>query len=165
MSPARFYRWLALVSAALWFGALALPALVTPIEGEWGDAMALQNVYGWELLLLGWAAPLQVAQKSFAWFANPLWLWCVWWMWNGRAPNPWVTVVGPFIALTGLAPIHIEFGDDHGVNGRSHPGVGAYVWVAAFAPVVVARMAGWYWWLRSQPQAGGPDVGRPRQGN
>ena len=158
-------RLMALASAALWIGALALPGLVTPIEGDWGHAMALQDVYGWELLLLGWAGPLQYAEQNYAWFANPLWLWCVWSMWGGRAPNPGVAIVGAFLALTGLTPTHIEFGDDHGVNGQSHPGVGAYVWIAAFAPIVAARLAGWYWWLRSQPQPGVPGVERARQGD
>ncbi|MEQ1772019.1 MAG: hypothetical protein ABL879_19550, partial [Devosia sp.] len=46
--------------------------------------------------------------------------------------------LGTLLALTGLQPTHIEFGDDHGVNGRSYPLIGAYVWVASFIPVLIA---------------------------
>jgi hypothetical protein len=135
MNPniARHCRVAAAISIALWSVSLFLPAYVTALGG---DPKHSYFHHGYDMLLLGWYGPLEWDRK-FAWYANPFFLWSVWRMSAGRAPNAVGAFIGIALALTALHPFHIEFGDDHGVNGESLPRSGAYVWAAAFVPAVL----------------------------
>lgn len=130
------------LSLLLGVWAAASPAFVTPIETAYSpDLTADQTIVsgGLEMLFLGWI------ELPAAWLANICLAVC---LWRLSRPRP-MTLRGAFIclvmigaglalALSGLKPTH--FGglmDDHGVNGLSHPLVGARVWVLAFIPPLI----------------------------
>ena len=94
------------------------------------------------MLLLGRGT---VFEPIFARFANPVLLW-----WTCRlapgGPNSlseamlgWVCgFFALLFAWTGFPPTHIQFGDDHGVNGLIHPRRGACVWAASTTGRLIA---------------------------
>jgi hypothetical protein len=131
----RAFAWTSLV---LWAAALCFPTYITPIEN---DPHNLSNVWGVEALALGWAG---YEEDKWGWFANPLWLMAMISLFRGRRPLLLPMLVAAPLALSAMFPTHIDFGDDHGVNGDSAVGIGAWVWFAAIAVTFIAAWLGFF---------------------
>ncbi len=142
-----FNRAAALAGASFWLASLALPVLATPIEEiDPGHPAFISKEPGWSLALFGWAGAFEL---NFAWFANPVLAWAFFRLLSVKPMTQAVSFFGVIVlafalilAVMGLEPRHIDIGDDHGVNGLSYPLFGAYVWLASFAPILLAYTVG-----------------------
>lgn len=114
---------------------VGLPAeLITPDQ--------IQYEHGYSAALVGW---LYAAQPDpiFAWFANPLGLWCLISMLRGCVPNLVAALLAAGLAPTGLAPNHLTWFDDHGVNGPTITLAAAQVWAWSFVLPLAVRVVTW----------------------
>ena len=125
----RSARWAALVSVLLWAISLTLPAI-------WGPEQT--DYMGYEVAIIGF---LGLLVFNVAWFANLLLAPCLLLMVLGR-PKEWLALAAVALALTTFIPFDV-FGPDEGTAGPAQLGVGAFVWLAAFAPPLVISIARW----------------------
>lgn len=80
---------------------------------------------------------------NFAWFANPLALWCLIDMLHRRQPNIVAAIAAPILAIGGLASFSIgSFFDSHGTDSASimYYTTDAWMWSCAipiFASILI----------------------------
>jgi hypothetical protein len=114
-----------LVSAGLWLGSLALPALRA--DGK--------DMQGLLVLMIGWMGP---ATFTFAWYGNLFWLTGAIFMALGKSPPALVIMPGLFLAATSLLGVTVA--DDSG----TYPATlmpGAYLWLMSFMAQLAATLA------------------------
>ncbi|HEY6476456.1 MAG TPA: hypothetical protein VI456_07715 [Polyangia bacterium] len=134
-TPGPLLKACAFASLTVWGVALFLPAYVTPLDN---DPKHLSSMLGLETLPIGWAG---VEEGKWGWWANPLWLAGLISLFRGRRPQLLPATTAGVLAASALFAVHIDYGDDHGVNGDSTPGAGAWFWAAAIAVVFVTSLA------------------------
>ena len=128
---------------AIWIFLLFQPVSAYVVEGielrrdEISPDM-LTIEHGWYYALFGWLAALAYPY-NFAWFANPLALWCLIDMLRGRQPNMIPAIAAPILAIPGLAPNSLDhFFDSHGTDSAPimYYTTDAWVWSCTI-PIIV----------------------------
>ncbi len=119
---------------------LATLALLIWIASLVAIGMTFHNgfrLHGYKILVIGWQGPLQGA---FAWFANPLFLFSMLWLYVRE--RAWVAVIGSLLAFA-VALDTFRF-DALRLNANANEtsvygfGLGAVLWFVAMAVAIVA---------------------------
>ena len=123
-------RVLAAISMALWMTALFMPAF-------WVEAGSNSAMYEGYLVAL-WG-PLSWMTGCFSWFANLYWAYVTVRMAMGREPNLIFVFANSWLAASFLTGFH-SVGANEGSSGPAIPQIGAWMWLAAFVPGLLAAV-------------------------
>lgn len=131
------YCLLGLASVALWIGALLAPIKEVSLSIPFPTAYVTGPSYGYEVAEEGWLGPIELA---VGWYANiPLFV-CLARMLAGRRPGRIWTVTALGLAATALIP-HLHIDIEYATVWAICSGPALWLWLACFAPVVVAEFA------------------------
>jgi len=159
-------RTIALVAVALWVASIVLPGSLRVddymLDGRVDPKLARVED-SWDVLLLGWLGPLSIDNGGrappgyeafelfgiwgsyfarWAWYANPLWLWNIIRMFNGKQPRPLVALASAVLGVVGLHAYSFWALSDHDYSSAVIPRAGAFLWAAIMAVPLFVWLSG-----------------------
>ena len=125
---------LLVASVVLFMASLVMPALQMRYARYPGQTEPYQYaMWGWQVLIMGWAG---ILDRTFAWFANPIWVLALLLIRLKPIAGLLLAAGGLFLACSSLFVTSIwNEPNRETVEGL---GIGGYVWVGSFVVAIVA---------------------------